>query len=145
MEGDGCVDMTVPSLKVQIQGQGIVSADNFNTYEQTCDNVANLRAFIGSTGLQVYMRGFVTPGDGGQGQFYWSASGTGPDDNGINFIVPNGAALGCWTRLTGGDEGTGTVTEVSVVTANGISGTVATPFTTPAITLEIDTLSGGSY
>lgn len=34
--------------------------------------------------------------------------------------------------------GTGTVTSVSVVSANGISGTVATATTTPAITLTID-------
>lgn len=35
----------------------------------------------------------------------------------------------------------GTVTSVSVVTANGLSGTVATPTTTPAITLSIGTVS----
>ncbi len=37
-------------------------------------------------------------------------------------------------------SGTGTVTSVSVVTANGISGTVATATTTPAITLNITAL-----
>lgn len=36
--------------------------------------------------------------------------------------------------------GSGTVTSVSVVTANGISGTVANPTTTPAITLDISGL-----
>ena len=41
----------------------------------------------------------------------------------------------------GGGGGSGTVTSVSVVTANGISGTVANSTTTPAITLQVDTIS----
>lgn len=40
------------------------------------------------------------------------------------------------TPSTGGGGGSGTVTSVSVATANGTSGTVATPTTTPAITLK---------
>lgn len=38
----------------------------------------------------------------------------------------------------------GTVTSVSVVTANGISGTVATPTTTPAITLDLGNITPNS-
>lgn len=37
--------------------------------------------------------------------------------------------------------GTGTVTSVSVATANGVSGTVATPTTTPAITLTLGAIT----
>ena len=37
---------------------------------------------------------------------------------------------------TGGGGGSGTVTSVSVVSANGFAGTVATNTTTPAITLS---------
>jgi hypothetical protein len=40
--------------------------------------------------------------------------------------------------------GTGTVTSVSVVTANGVSGTVATPTTTPAITLTLGDISAAT-
>ena len=40
-----------------------------------------------------------------------------------------------------GTSSGGTVTSVSVVTANGISGTVANATTTPAITLQVDTIS----
>lgn len=36
----------------------------------------------------------------------------------------------------GGGGGTGTVTNVSVVSTNGLAGTVANPTTTPAITLR---------
>jgi hypothetical protein len=43
-----------------------------------------------------------------------------------------------WTTFN--NKGSGTVTSVSVVTANGISGSVATATTTPAITLNISAL-----
>ena len=40
-----------------------------------------------------------------------------------------------------GPAGSGTVTSVSVVTANGVSGSVATPTTTPAITLALGAIT----
>jgi len=43
--------------------------------------------------------------------------------------------------LLQGDAGTGSVTSVSVTTANGISGTVATATTTPAITLTLGAIT----
>lgn len=49
--------------------------------------------------------------------------------NGYNIYNNNGT-VGCQA-----DTGTGTVTSVSVATANGFSGTVANPTTTPAITI----------
>lgn len=42
---------------------------------------------------------------------------------------------------TGAGGGSGTVTSVSIVTANGISGTVATPTVTPAITLALGAIT----
>jgi hypothetical protein len=47
-------------------------------------------------------------------------------------LTSNGSGPPTWATVTG----TGTVTAVSVVTANGLSGTVANPNTTPAITLS---------
>src|ERR1700733_4838303 len=44
---------------------------------------------------------------------------------------------GVGVQLVEGSEATGTVTSVSIATANGISGTVANPTTTPAITLAL--------
>ncbi len=41
----------------------------------------------------------------------------------------------------GGGGGSGTVTSVSVTTANGVSGTVANPTTTPAITLSLGNIT----
>lgn len=91
--------MSAPALAVQVQGQGSVSADNLNTYQQTCTNAPQLRAFVGTVGVQVFIRGIATVNDGGGGTFYWNSTGTGPDDNFTN-IVPTGVATGCWTRLT---------------------------------------------
>lgn len=51
---------------------------------------------------------------------------------GTNIVITNGA--GSITIAT--TAGTGTVTSVSVVSANGFAGTVANPTTTPAITLS---------
>lgn len=45
---------------------------------------------------------------------------------------------------TGGGGTSGTVTLVSVVTANGVSGSVATDTTTPAITLTLGNITPGS-
>lgn len=47
-----------------------------------------------------------------------------------------GARIGPLFIVTAGGGGSGTVTSVSVATANGFSGTVANPTTTPAITIQ---------
>ena len=92
--------MTAPALQAFIQGQGAASADNLNTFLQGCDNFTQLRAFTGFPGMQVYVKGAVTPGDNGQGSFYWLASSTAPD-NGLTVIRPAGTATGAWIRLGG--------------------------------------------
>lgn len=48
-------------------------------------------------------------------------------------------ASGAWVLPSGG--GSGTVTSTSVVTANGVSGSVANPTTTPAITLTLGAIT----
>lgn len=94
--------MSIPSLSIQSQGLNQVSADNYNTYLQGCNVVTDLRNFVGVTGIKVFMAGYTAIGDGGEGIFYWNASGSAPDDSGVTTIVPNGAAAGEWSRLTGG-------------------------------------------
>ena len=107
--------MAVPTLSTYAQAGAPVSGDQLNTFGQTCDNVAQLRAFIGLTGIQVFMRGYVSPNDGGQGFFYWNAGGANPDDGGVTTIVPAGSSAGEWTRITGtGGSSSGTVTNVAV-------------------------------
>lgn len=46
-----------------------------------------------------------------------------------------------WTPCAPSAGGGGTVTSISVVTANGVSGAVATPTTTPAITLTLGAIT----
>lgn len=93
--------MSAPQLNIAVQGGNPISADNLNTYLQGCDMVTQLRALIGVPGVQVYLRGFSSIADGGQGFFYWNAGGIAADDNGLTTVVPNGTASGEWTRLTG--------------------------------------------
>lgn len=91
--------MVAPSLAAWFNGQGQVSADNLNTYMQTCNIASDLRGFGGTLGIEVYMRGFSAIGDGGQGVFYWNTGSTAADDGGVTTIVPNGSTSGAWTRL----------------------------------------------
>jgi hypothetical protein len=66
--------------------------------------------------------GVGVPAGGTTGQVLAKASGTDYDTE--------------WVDQGGGVPGSGTVTSVSVATANGFAGTVATTTTTPAITLK---------
>ena len=61
-----------------------------------------------------------------------------PATNGsnTNVLQTDGTGITSWVAA-----GAGTVTSVSVVTANGVSGTVATPTTTPAITLTLGAIT----
>lgn len=51
-------------------------------------------------------------------------------------LVTNGVAAGSWDAAYSAPGGSGSVTSVSVTSANGFAGTVATNTTTPAITLS---------
>lgn len=66
--------------------------------------------------------------------------------SGAGTVAATDTILQAIQKLNGNTaaSGSGTVTSVSVVTANGISGTVATPSTTPAITLSITTTGTGT-
>ena len=72
--------------------------------------------------------------------FSSSLKGLAPASGGgtTNFLRADGS----WAAPAGG--GTGTVTSVSVVTANGVSGSVANPTTTPAITLSLGDISAAT-
>ena len=63
-----------------------------------------------------------------------------PTDNGTDTYVlkTNGAGVGSWVAQS---VGTGTVTNVAVTTANGVSGTVANPTTSAAITLTLGAIT----
>jgi hypothetical protein len=67
----------------------------------------------------------------------WSNVANSGTITGTSPIVVSGTAVSCPTCGTG----TGSVTSASVATANGVSGTVATPTTTPAITLTLGAIT----
>lgn len=91
--------MAAPTLQVYSNGQSnAVSGDQLNTFEQTCNTFADLRAFPGTAGLQVSARGGVTVGDLLGGDFYWNPSSTAADD-GSNVIAAQGQTIGRWLRL----------------------------------------------
>lgn len=59
--------------------------------------------------------------------------------NGAGAMISNNAK--CAITVSLGDSANGTVTSVSVTTANGVSGSVATSTTTPAITLTLGAIT----
>lgn len=89
--------MTLPANAVQVQGQGVVTADNLNTYVQYCSTAPVLRTFIGANNMTVYLLGIAAINDEGQGSFYWDGSSTADDDN-FSIIVPSGVTSGAWIR-----------------------------------------------
>lgn len=108
--------MGAPELTRYSQGEGSVDADGLNTFEQTCNVVAELREFIGDDGMQVFLRGLNEAGDGGAGVFYWVPGGTEADD-GVNVIVPNGGD-GLWLRLGVLVIATQTITDATLTTVD---------------------------
>lgn len=92
--------MAAPSNAVQQIGVGAVSADQYNTYVQVAYNYAALRQFTALSNMVCCALGTTTPNDGGQGHFYFNATGSYTDNN-TTIIVPYGAIYGAWLRLTG--------------------------------------------
>jgi hypothetical protein len=96
--------------------------------------------------IKVQLGTIINAGSGGSGSFFvniGSSSVLGGTDANVQFgtlannnLIAYDSAVGYWKNVTPGSIGVGTVTSVSVVSANGLAGTVATATTTPAITLS---------
>lgn len=92
--------MTAPALQVYANGQSnAVSGDQLNTFQQTCNTFADLRAFPGTPGLQIACRGRTNVGDGLGGDFYWNAASTAADNNNT-IVAAQGQTVGRWLRLS---------------------------------------------
>ena len=126
--------MTASVLSNYQNGAGNVSGPQLNTFVQNAQSVTQLRSFVGTTPIVVYLEGYVTPADGGQGSFYWNATGTGPDDNGVTNIVPPAAGTGCWTRLGG-------VASTSGILAAGWNNFIISPIVPPSFSTSSFALS----
>jgi Chaperone of endosialidase len=86
-----------PVNAVSSNGVGVVPDSLLNAFAQTDATAAQLRGFVGISGMAVALQGITAPGDGNAGIFYWS-TGNFTDDN-LNTIVPYAAAgQGAWLR-----------------------------------------------
>lgn len=92
--------MSAPALTSFVGGQTVITQDVANTWEGSCDDFAQLRAFAPQGPLQVYCRGQSAPNDGGQGVFWWNAGLSNPVDNNWTVVVPSGSSTGAWVRLS---------------------------------------------
>lgn len=90
--------MTSPAPQVQYAGIGSVGADQYNTFVQVAANYAQLRGFPALNEMVCVVLGTVSPNDGGQGIFYFSASSTAADNN-STVIAPAGSTQGRWLIL----------------------------------------------
>jgi hypothetical protein len=83
---------------VSVNGVGVVLDTLLNAFVQTDQTAAQLRGFVGITGMAVLLQGISAPGDGAGGMFYWNVGTAFVDDNN-NTIVPYGAVgQGAWLR-----------------------------------------------
>ncbi len=129
--------MSNPALTNYVNGIGQVTSDGLNTFMQVCTNMAQLRAFAGNnSALSVYVKGTTSANDGGQGTFYWNSSVIGTDDNGVTTVVPNGVAIGCWTRQS---------TVVTLLATSTTSNTIGTGSKTFIISQTGVTLGAGTF
>jgi hypothetical protein len=113
--------MTAPQLTVYTNGPTAVSGDKLNTFMQTCDNSTQMRGLIGVSGIGIYARGMASANDGLGGAFGWNATSSGPDDN-LNTIVPFGAKIGAWVRVTIGPARLGSIAALQAETSARLPG-----------------------
>ena len=120
--------MVAPANNVWAQGQGSVTADQLNTFVQGTATQASLGSFTGTLGMTVFAQGASTPGDGGQGLYYWNPTATG-STNAPYLIKPSGAGTyGAWILMP--------LTVTNISPAAGIAfnntGTIASSYAFPA-------------
>jgi hypothetical protein len=120
--------MTAPTPQQFIQGQGTVSADNLNTFQQTCSSVSQLRSVIGLPGMQMFTQGVNIPGDGGARVYYWDSTSIGPD-NGSTIIVPQNGVSGAWVAMTLAQSAVVTFYAIGTGTATAVTAVFSPPIT----------------
>ena len=115
--------MTLPSLTVQQQGVGSVSADDINSKVGWAPTVSFMRSIVGLDTMAIWVEGTDAPNDGGQGMFYWDGVATAPDDDGATTIQPNGVTgPGRWIRQAIAPEGSIPLSQLQTIPANTLLG-----------------------
>lgn len=62
------------------------------------NDIASLRTETSRDSTHVWVKGYYTEGDGGEGEFYWDSSSTTTDNSG-SIIQATGISTGRWRRL----------------------------------------------
>lgn len=113
--------MTIPANSVTVDGSGSIGGDQLNTFQQVCTTVAVLRDFVGLDNMQVYLGGYTSYGDGGQGVFYYDTSATAADDGGVTTVKPSGAGTtGRWIRVGSIANAVGSIIQCTATGTNDI-------------------------
>jgi hypothetical protein len=123
---------------------GNVTGSGTGSFTTTIANGAVTNAMLaGSIDLATKVTGALPVANGGTGQTTANAA--------LNALLPTQTGNSGKVLSTDGSNtswiasgGSGTVTSVSVTTANGVSGSVATATTTPAITLTLGAITPSS-
>ena len=68
----------------------------------TLTSIANLRNYQVTT-EPVFVQGYATPADGGEGVFYWDPNSSRPDNEGTIFKINGFTGNGRWRRLYSGN------------------------------------------
>jgi hypothetical protein len=120
------------------------------TFIVTGPTVARTYTFPDANATILTSNGLVTVAQGGIGVGTLASNGVlyGNGAGAVQTLAVNSGAVQCLTQASSGAPlwstcggGSGTVTAVSVTTANGVSGSVATSTTTPAITLTLGAIT----
>lgn len=81
-----------------IISQGITTVPA-GTLASIVDSVSALKALAApASAVTYYVRGYYTPGDGGDGFFRWNAADSSTD-NGGTILQPNAGGVGRWNRI----------------------------------------------
>lgn len=78
-----------------------IDPEQFKKYNGVVETISDLRLREGYDDETIYLKCHTSNGDGGQGTFYWDATSTAADDNGVTIAV-TAVATGRWIRQLNG-------------------------------------------
>jgi len=123
--------LNATSVNYGVVGYSTVADNNFAIFSNGNLGVGNGSLGVGSSGTTMSSSKFLVDNNGNITKIN-NVAVSFPTSNTAGVLTNNGSGTLTWAA----SGGTGTVTSVSVVSANGFAGSVATSTTTPAITIS---------